>query len=231
MAQWIQKLNDYLNLFLLSRCSLCQRSTDKEFCLDCERQLQRCQLSDANQSWKGELPVLAWGMYGGVLKRALAALKYDNQPQLARPLGHWLGEVWLKSPVSLVKSGNRKQMPLVVPIPMHTAKQKLRGYNQAELLAQSFCDITGLPLQQLGLERIRETEAQFGLSGTAREQNLTEAFVVGKAFRQRPPSVPILLLDDIYTTGATVRSAAQALHKQGISVYGLVAVAQAGRQT
>jgi ComF family protein len=166
------------------------------------------------------LPVFVWGNYSGVLKQAIASLKYNNQPQLSRPLGHYLGKAWLQSPAA-----TRAKKLTVVPIPLHPTKQQKRGYNQAELLAQSFCQFTGYKEQPLGLERVRATEAQFNLSVQEREQNLTDAFVVGKSLSQRPTPSPVLLLDDIYTTGATVCSAAQILRKQGIPVYGVVAIA------
>lgn len=211
-----------LNLFLESNCPLCQRSTSKEFCQDCARQLQRCQ-SHHTQFWQGQLPVFTWGLYGGTLKRAIAALKYENQPQVARPLGHWLAQAWLNSQLG----SNRL---IVVPIPLHADKQKQRGYNQAALLAQSFCDITGLQLQQMGLERVRVTEAMFSLSTSEREKNLAGAFELGRGFRRHRPSHPVLLLDDIYTTGATARSAAQTLQQLGIPVCGLVAIATTQRK-
>lgn len=221
MQNLTRSFKELLNLFLESNCPLCQRPTSKEFCQYCGRQLQRCQLSHPNSLWQGQLPVFAWGMYGGKLKRAIAALKYENQPQLARPLGHWLAQAWLNSQLASTRL-------IVVPIPLHANKQKQRGYNQAALLAQSFCEITGLPLQQTGLERILGTEAQFGLSVSEREKNLAMAFQVGSRFRRHRPASPVLLLDDIYTTGATARSAAQTLQQLDIVVCGVVALAQAG---
>ncbi|HEY9633323.1 MAG TPA: ComF family protein [Coleofasciculaceae cyanobacterium] len=224
-ATGIQKLkNGLLALFLKSKCSLCDRSADTEFCEYCQRQLLRCQLKNPSNFWQGELPVFVWGNYGGVLKRAIAALKYENQPQLARPLGHWLGQAWLKSPAA-----TRAKKLTVVPIPLHRTKQQQRGYNQAELIAQSFCDFTDYKHQPLGLERVHATEAQFGLSVQQREQNLADAFMIGKRLSQRPTASAVLLLDDIYTTGATARSAAQILQRQGIQVYGIVAIATSRR--
>jgi len=212
-------LQRFLNLFLQANCPLCQRPTEKELCSYCDRQLQRCQMPHPSQFWQGELPVFAWGVYGGALKRAIAALKYENQPQLAQPLGYWLGDAWLKSSVS--RKGKKLR---VVPIPLHPSKLKQRGYNQAELLARSFCQFTGLTLQQ-GLERVRETEAQFSLSPTERAQNLANAFRVSPRLQHRNHTTPVLLIDDIYTTGATGLVAAQTLRQQGISVYGLLAIA------
>lgn len=218
MPNWTRNLKDLLNLFLETNCALCQRPTSQEFCLYCTRQLQSCQLSHPSLCQE-QLPVFAWGTYGGTLKRAIAVLKYENKPQVARPLGHWLGEAWLKSNIS--------KSLIVVPIPLHTEKLHQRGYNQAALLAESFCEITNLNLQQQGLERIRATEAQFNLSVGEREKNLAMAFKLGSRFRRDRPTKPVLLLDDIYTTGATAKSAAQTLRQSGIQVYGLVALAKA----
>lgn len=213
----MQRLSGLLDLFLESGCLLCQRSSAEELCLGCQRQIQRCQGSDAQ--WQEPLPLFAWGVYGGALKRAIATLKYENQPHLARPLGHWLAQAWLESPQAKTK----QKPPTVVPIPMYAAKKKQRGYDQAELLAKHFCDFTGLPLQRRGLQRIRSTDAQFTLSATEREQNLSDAFRLGE-FQRRPSAV--LLLDDVYTTGATARSAMQTLQRQKIEVVGLVAIAK-----
>ena len=218
MQRWAFSLKHLLNLFLEFNCPLCQRPTPQEFCQDCTRQLESCQIYQFNWIRKGSLPVFAWGMYGGTLKRAISALKYQNQPQLARPLGYLLAQAWLNSQIA-------PKTPIVVPIPLHANKQKQRGYNQAALLAQSFCDVTGLQLQQLGLERSRETQSQFGLSSLEREKNLETAFQLGLGFRQQYPASPVLLLDDIFTTGATAKSAMQTLSQAGIQVYGLAALA------
>lgn len=214
-----QLTKELLNLFLKSNCPLCTRPTEVEFCEYCRRQLQRCQLKNSSNFWQGDLPIFIWGNYGGVLKQAIAALKYENQPQLARPLGHWLGEAWLKSEQAI----NQKKL-ILVPIPLHTSKQQQRGFNQAELIARSFGEYTGYKQQPLGLERIRATAPQFSLSLQQRSQNLADAFVVSKGFACRSTS-SVLLVDDIYTTGATARSAAQALRSKGIKVYGLIAIA------
>jgi ComF family protein len=208
-----------LGLVFKTACPLCQRPTSQNFCLYCQRQLQQCQLSVVQQYQLSPLPVFAWGSYNGALKRAIAALKYNNHPELARPLGHWLANAWLASSM-------RTESAIVVPIPMYPDKKRQRGFNQAELLAASFCELTRLPLEPLGLERVRATEAQFKLSSRKREENLADAFTPGSALLRRPPVHPILLLDDIYTTGATIRSAIQTLRQRGIRVHGVVVLAR-----
>jgi len=223
MLTWTKNLKGLLNLFLESNCPLCQRQTSQEFCQYCVKQLHSCHLAEPNSRWQESIPVFAWGMYSGSLKRAIAAMKYENHPQIARPLGQWLGEAWLNSP-------QRNRRLIVVPIPLHSGKLKKRGYNQAALIAESFCQTTGLKLKQNGLARVRDTEAQFGLSALEREKNLAEAFALGKQFSHYRPNVPVLLIDDIYTTGATAKSAVQVLHQCGIAVEGLAALATAVKE-
>jgi len=212
----MQLWKSFLNLFLQSNCPLCQRPSSQEFCEYCNKQLQKCRLTESNRS-QDQVSVIAWGAYGGAIKRAIAAMKYNNHPEIARPLGEWLGEVWLQN------YGTEDSF-VVVPIPMHPEKQKQRGFNQAALIAKSFCQTTGLKLKLNGLQRVRKTEALFGLSPTERKETLTEAFDIGKDFR-KPPNVPVILVDDIYTTGATVKSAMEILKKSKIIVSGVAAVA------
>lgn len=223
----LSKLSGLVDFCLEATCPLCQRSTAQELCLDCQRQLQRLQLPTAQQSWQPPLPLFAWGSYSGSLKRALTTLKYDNQPRLAQPLGDWLGQGWLQF-AEIAQKPLPKSL-IVVPIPMHAAKQQQRGFNQAELLAEAFCQRTRLPLQPQALIRNRSTEAQFGLSIAARGQNVAGAFTLSESMIKlvkRSPGAAVLLLDDIYTTGATAHSAAQTLRQQ-ISVYAIVTVAKA----
>jgi ComF family protein len=209
-----------LNLFLASRCPLCDRSTSTVICQYCERQLQACRLTNPKELWQGNLPVFAWGNYEGALKRAIATLKYQNKPEIGEWLGEWLGRAWLKA--DLPKT---KQRLVVVPIPLHSEKLKQRGYNQAALIAETFARITCLPYENRGLIRSKETKAQFGLSILERQENLANAFSLGKDLQALPAGTQILLIDDIYTTGATAQAAAQILRKSGISLYGMGAIA------
>ncbi|WP_016952475.1 ComF family protein [Anabaena sp. PCC 7108] len=208
-----------LNLFLQSNCPLCQRSTPSELCQYCNQQIQSCHLKKPSYLWQQPLPVFAWGIYGGSLKRAIAVMKYENHPEIGSFLGRYLGESWL------LNSVETNQKPVIIPIPLHSQKLKERGYNQAALIAKGFCQITGCQLQLNGLERIKNTKAQFGVSASEREKNLAAAFSLGTDFRRRQPEAPVLLVDDIYTTGATAKSAVYTLNQSNISVLGLAAVA------
>lgn len=222
MSRWVQVLRplqrSLLDMVLRVPCPLCDRAAQQGFCANCARQIQRCQLPNPLGHWRDELPLFAWGHYGGTLKRAIAALKYENHPELAMPLGQWAGEAWRES-------GLKTSRLVVIPIPMYREKQQQRGFNQAELLARGFCQMTRLPLKVDGLVRVRSTEAQFGLSSRDRQKNLEGAIQVLPAAQTTLRGKQVLLFDDIYTTGATARSAAMALRQSGIKVFGMVAIA------
>jgi ComF family protein len=152
------------------------------------------------------------------LKRAIAALKYEKKPQLGEILGDLLAQSWLQS-------GLNQSNLLVIPIPMHPKKQQERGYNQADLLAESFCNMTGLKLLKSGLSRVIDTAPLYQESSIKnREQILKGAFQIGKNLLNKSPKY-VLLLDDIYTTGSTIKEAEKVLNQAGIKVYGTVAIA------
>lgn len=213
-------LSPIADLFLQRSCPLCDRATSTPLCPNCWHQLQQT-ATERFPSQKTVLPVLAWGPYQGLIKQAIAALKYHNNPQLAVPLGRALGQRWQQSPLKVSRP------PLVVPIPMHAQKQRERGFNQAELLARAFCQQTGLPLAHRGLVRHKATTPQFGLNLEARQTNLKDAFSIGPQLRGRAIKQPVLLLDDIFTTGTTAAMAAAEIRRWGISVCGIAAIAQA----
>ncbi|MFP4008690.1 MAG: ComF family protein [Spirulinaceae cyanobacterium] len=209
--------NKLTSLFLQSPCLLCDRVTSEAICPACDRQLQRQKLSHPEQLWQGDLPLFVWGEYNGILKRSLAALKYNNKPEIAAYLGFYLATAWRSFAPTLPQ-----QQFIIVPIPMHAEKLKQRGFNQAELIGRSFCQATPYRLNSRILLRQKATQAMFGLSPKEREQNIKEAFKV-QSSRQKLP--PVLLIDDIYTTGATARTAAAVLRQNHLTVAGILAIA------
>jgi ComF family protein len=171
---------------------------------------------------------VAYGLYAGRLKQAIHALKYDGFRPAARPLAQKLAAaidaLRLEMPVDL----------LVVPVPLHRVKLAQRGFNQARILAQHAIDALGathpdwkLTLAAESLIRQRATETQAGLTPRQRRQNLRGAFVVYDA--DAVAGRHILLIDDILTTGATARAAAQTLRKADAASVRVATLARAIR--
>lgn len=211
-------LNRFLSLFLENKCPLCDRGTDSVLCWDCQTQLRQCQFHDPTFYWHQPLPLFVWGQYEGTLKRAIAALKYDNHPQLGTWLGHHLGQAW------------RKSFPhcpplTIVPIPLHVDKRNSRGFNQAESIAQQFARVNGFTYMPDALIRVKATEALFGLALRQRQLEMQGAFRLSKTIQQQLVDRPVLIVDDIYTSGTTSKEAHQCLTAHDIAVYGVAAVA------
>lgn len=158
--------------------------------------------------------LLVVGTFDGPLREAIHRLKYGRQralaPALARLLALGLGHTpapW-----------NGAAPPLLA-VPLHPARTRERGFSQTDLLAQALAAQSAYPLLA-GLHRIRATPPQVGLSAAQRRVNVTGAFAwQGSA---PPPPGPLLLVDDVYTSGATLAAAAQALRAAGSGpVYGV----------
>lgn len=215
-----------MDWWILLPCPLCQRPAKAVFCPDCQRRLQAERLD----SWPvttSPWPLYAWGIHRGALRRAIYCLKYEGQRRIGAVLGEWLGSRWLESRQKC--SGSQGSHDLlsrhdytVVPIPLHAERLRQRGYNQAALISQAFCERTGLRHLPDALVRVRATAAQHELNPLQRQQNLAGAFAL-----KRAPATPVLLVDDIYTTGSTVQAAQQVLVAAGIPVAGVIVVAQA----
>ncbi len=215
-------LNRLLSLFLKPNCPLCQRSANDVFCDYCATKILSCQLANHQTFVKPNFLLFAWGKYDRELKRSIAQLKYNQQPEIGHILGIWLGKAWLQS-------ANKEKYPhlTVIAIPASAQKMKIRGYNQAELIARGFCQLTGYNLKNNLLIRQKDTEAMFGLNPLQRKENIQQAFSIGKDYAKIKKTQQILIIDDIYTTGTTVNEAKQVLNKAGLKTIGVATVSKA----
>ncbi len=222
---WQWGKQELMGLFLAGPCPLCQRSSPVVFCSACLKQIRQCQLANPLDDSYPDLVVLSWGRYEDSLRQAIGRFKYEGQTALAQWLGTELGHTWRqyqkhteipsKTPIALV------------PIPLHAAKLQQRGFNQAELLAESMNRVVRGVLLGHGLQRVRATQAQHSLNRQQRQQNLAEAFRVNPHCLSRLRQTTVWLVDDIFTTGATAQVAARTLRRQGIAVAGICTVARA----
>jgi ComF family protein len=170
---------------------------------------------------------VAYGPYQDRMKEAIHALKYDRLHAASRRLGWMLAEAIAKL------ADEAPGEMLVIPVPLHSSKFADRGFNQARSLAAAALAALRkthpewrLTLASSTLMRLRATESQAGLTPRQRRMNVRGAFTVSD------PAVVarkhILLIDDILTTGATTRAAAQALNRAGAASVWVATLARAG---
>ncbi|MBI3963365.1 MAG: ComF family protein [Candidatus Kerfeldbacteria bacterium] len=154
-----------------------------------------------------------------VLADAIQSLKYQYVSALAEPLGVRVAAVLRPHCAAWAPA-------VIVPIPLHSRRFRERGFNQAERIARAAGTILNLPVRTDILHRRRKTHRQVGLERDERLQNLQNAFVVVKRI---PLDVrTVILLDDVWTTGATLTAAADILHSAGVErVIGCVVASDA----
>ncbi|GAB4343762.1 MAG: ComF family protein [Cyanophyceae cyanobacterium] len=213
-------------------CALCRRRATKgELCAACHDALLACRLPELRQGDRcGPVPVWVWGRYGGPLRSAIAAWKYRNRRGLTETFGAVMadgGGPWILQRKRLTRSGQpmAPQRPLLVPVPIHRDRLRERGFNQAELLARRLGDRWGLAVAPQGLVRTRNTPALFKLKVAERRRTMAGAFDLGPDLRDRPPQ-PVVIVDDLYTTGTTAREAIAVLQHHGWTVLAIVALAR-----
>ena len=159
----------------------------------------------------GDLPApllqLDWcAPFSGRVRAALHAIKYGGEQRLAEPLGAAVARRWARVGVGA---------DLVTHVPVHAARARTRGYDQAELIARVAAQRLGLPYAPL-LTRERATTAQFDLDRPDRAANVAGAFAARPAGRTSPLAGRwVLLVDDVVTTGATLAACADALERAG----------------
>jgi ComF family protein len=236
MVQAVKYLaTSVLDLLYPPHCAVCERALDAHafVCAECVQKIERprpplCRcgsslLEDrdicadcAGRRWYFE-KVRSFGFYGeeNVLGSLIKAFKYGGERALVHPLTDFLIELAAEL---------REEIQAVTFIPMTRAKERERGFNQAELLARQFAKRLDLPVCA-ALEKIRETPAQASLSGPARRSNLEGAF----ALATFPACANIVLIDDVITTGTTAETASRVLRAGGYTKVWVLTLARVRR--
>lgn len=176
------------------RCGKPVRAAQQEYCADCSGQTHFF-----TRGW-------AVFPYEKEIKQSVYQFKFHNKREY--------GRFYVSEMVRIYGSEIQNWQPdVLIPVPMHKRKQRLRGYNQAEILAQGVGRALSLPVNTKILYRARKTMPQKELTRKEREINLKNAF---KTFHDAVELEKVLLVDDIYTTGATMDAAAGALLAGGV---------------
>jgi ComF family protein len=241
MPQWMRPsapVRDALQAaerwLLPAECLLCEQPVDRDpadplVCALCrsrwrplpEPQCSRCgQPSDRDSACRicagwpdalGEVRSAVW-LDGGT-RQAVHRLKYDGWWRLSESIA-----------LAMQRLGPLRGGGLLVPIPLSARRRRKRGYNQSEHLARGLAQLTGLSVDPNRLRRIREAGSQTALSPQVRRANVAGAFHASPS-----AGVRVVLVDDVFTTGATLSAAAEALTAAGAHEVVAVTFARARR--
>lgn len=155
----------------------------------------------------------SYAEYGPVASRAVLMLKYEQ----VLPLGAWFAH---KLAAAIAQSPADFAADVVVPVPLHAARHRERGYNQAELIARPLARMLGLPFRSALLVRIKPRPDKLKLTIRERWRTVRGAYATRQG--AQVDKLRVLLVDDVFTTGATLDACSRALRKAGaVRVAGL----------
>ncbi len=224
---WIGKLKTAaLDLLFPPHCAVCER-LGAWLCANCIDKIEpieppvcqicglprvganRAAICSRCQSSPPQIDGLrAYAIHDGLLRKAIHQFKYEDLRALAEPLGRLMADGWKRlAPPGL-------ELDAIVPVPLHRSRQRQRGYNQASLLAEALGTRLQLPVLEGAMVRTRDTAPQVNLGAQERRANVRDAF---QCTRSGLTDRRLLLVDDVYTSGATLESGCLALRDAGAS--------------
>lgn len=165
------------------------------------------------------------GIYQSSLRRAIQKLKYKWVSEVAKELIDITLSYWVKNPpilLDILKKDHGKSW-IISAVPLHPTRQKWRGFNQSELLAKLLASKLGLKYENT-LKRIRNTKPQIKLLASERKQNIKNAFELYSNSLLLP--VNYLLIDDVWTTGSTLKECCYVLKRAGVKTIWALTIAR-----
>lgn len=212
-------------------CSRCWEDTpffrgDETFCWKCgapssarvtddKRETVRCGRCDDDSFTNAR----ACGLYQGALRASILELK--RRPHVTQRIAEQMLRMQQRAPLL--------DADVIVPVPLHSSRERERGFNQAFVLAQALAQISHLPLDSHSLVRQSQTKMhRAGIDAKARRQSLADAFSVRHA--KLMAGKRVLLVDDVFTTGATASACAAVLHKAAADKVFVLTMARASFQ-
>ena len=155
--------------------------------------------------------------YTGVARRMVQALKYGDRTDLAPWMARWM----LRAGAELVAEAD-----VVVPVPLHWRRFFTRRFNQSAELARAIAALSDKPFEPMAVRRVKITRQQVGLGLSERQDNVRAAFKTPPEYDIAVRGRRVLVVDDVYTTGATVFSVTKALKKSGASAVDVLTFAR-----
>lgn len=223
--------SDFLSLIFPNTCVSCMNYLYKGesfLCTKCKYDLPKTNyhLEHENVLMKrfwGKVPISYALSYlkfikGGSVQKILFSIKYEGMKDGARVLGLWFG-------LDLSKEGYDKKFDLILPVPMHKKKLKIRGYNQSDFFAEGLAEAMQVNYSSALFERVSENTSQTKKSRFERWLNVKDIYKLKDAEAVKDKHV--LLADDVITTGATFEACAKELFDNGAREVSIIAIASA----
>lgn len=210
MEKIIKILDKLLDYIYKKKCYFCGKNYEcVKMCSKCYEELKFAE-PRVNRIIIGA-DVYVAGIYEKNLQKMIRGIKYHNQKELAYYQAKFMWEYFQE----LLERNNINKEFQVVPVPLYKTRERKRGYNHMQLVAEEFCNLSGYEPNYKLITRIKNTKAQYKLSRQERLKNLDKAFTVDETKLIQGKTV--LIIDDICTTGSTFESMITELKSNGIN--------------
>ena len=235
MTKFFQKIFDQLlNLFFPLECVICDVSGENicEKCLFDQKISAKKMWFSSEKKEDTEISVSSFFLYSDIwVKQLIRKGKYKYSPEIFRMLSFFVLEKITENSPDMIREIFPKNA-VFVPVPLHYFRFQKRGYNQSEVMAQVFSEISGIPIVPL-IKRVRNTPPQAKCSAEERKQNLVNAFVLDTQVSEKFSGIidddtQIILVDDVVSTASTLLEIQKILKKSGYSHVSGLALARGG---
>ncbi len=214
-------------------CPACTKTIKlvRQVCPVCERQTPFGQTHSFCLTRNSPDGLISFFDYNGIIRNAVHQLKYKFVTDLEKEFWQIIvGDIEKrKEEMLLLKRFIDDEKPIVVPVPLHRQKENLRGFNQSSLFGKRMADLWKLSFSDKILVRYRKVESQTKLTQKERAENIKGIFTINsmslRAMQEHGEAISVILVDDVWTTGSTLKEAARVLKEVGIrKVWGITII-------
>jgi ComF family protein len=223
MKEILSYFKELIALFFPELCSACGRNLYKNESVICTNCIYHLPLTNFHEDLENKMARQLWGRFpfvqtiaflyfrkGNRIQNLMHQLKYNNSQET----GVRMGELYA---YELKRSAKFIRADIIIPVPLHPAKLKKRGYNQSECIANGLSAVLNIPVSINNLIRLENTETQTKKARYARYENLINAFSIMEKLEF--VNKHIMLVDDVMTTGATLEACSILLQQiEGVEI-------------
>ena len=210
----LEKILEYI---FIPTCGICNKLEGGYLCKECEKLLRLYEISSIKNIKNDNIQMMNIWKYEDLIRKLILQFKFNNKSYLYKTFCEFI--VKNKKIFDFIKSYD-----IIIPVPMHRKKLKLRGYNQSELIAREIAKKAKIDIDTNILIKIKNNKVQSTLDKKEREENTKNVYKLIN--QEKIYNKNVLIFDDIFTTGATINSCINEIRKAKVKKIGILTLAK-----
>lgn len=203
-----------LEYIFVPKCGICSKIGEGYLCENCAKQMKKYAINEIKHDKIDRMHIFK---YKELIREIILQYKFNDKPYLYKTFCEFI--VKNKKAFDFIKSYD-----IIIPVPMYKTKLRKRGYNQSELIARELAKKLKINIYKDVLVKIKDNQIQSSLNKVERENNIKNVYKLmnsSKIYNKK-----VLIFDDIYTTGATVKECAKVCGEANVSKLGILTIAK-----